>query len=102
MGSDKETSRKRIMWDGSNLHLHKGDEIEIRSGIMAREGYKHEIRAIEIANLSIGTGFRSRIAGVTMSEPITKFDPPIRGYVENIEVSTNTHFDLIENEPGTS
>ena len=102
MDSDKEKSLKRVMWDGSNLHLHKGDEIEIRRGIMGKEGYKYEIRASVIANLSIGVGFRSRIEGVMMSRSPMDFDPPIRGYVENIEVNTNTYFDLIANGPCAS
>ena len=97
MDSDKETSRKRVMWDGSNLHLHKGDEIEIRRGITMQEGYRYEIRASAICNLSIGVRMRSRIEGSTMSKPPRDFDPPICGYVENIEVDdTATHFDIVE------
>ncbi len=95
MDLDKEVSRKKVMWDGSNLHLHKGDEIEIRRGIMEKEGYKYEIRASKIANLSIGVVIHSRIEGVMMSIGPKDFDPPIRGYVENIEVSTNTYFDIV-------
>ena len=96
MDSEKEKSLKRVTWDGSNLHLHKGDEIEIRRGIIGKEGHKYEIRASVIANLTIGVGFRSRIEGSSMTDSPRDFDPPIRGYVENIEVSTNVNFDLIE------
>ena len=97
MDSEKDKSRKRVMWDGSNLHLHEGDKIEIRRGIKESVGGSFDIRASVIANSTIGVGFRSSIEGVMMSVGPKDFDPPISGYVKNIEVGpTITTFDIVD------
>lgn len=99
MDSDKEKPRKRVMWDGKSLNVTTGDEIEILRGILMREIYDFDIRASTIRNLTKGITSRSEIEGVTMSRSPKDFDSPIRGYVENIEVTNNTYFYIVEKGP---
>jgi hypothetical protein len=51
------------MWDGTDLQVFEGDEIEIIRGIKYEGGYDFDIRATVIHNKSRGTTFRSRIEG---------------------------------------
>jgi len=93
-------SRKRVMWDGQ-LNVTKGDKIEILRGIIMRDIYDSDIRATTIRNLTRDIKLRSRIEGTMMSESPIDFDPPMRGYAENIEVRSNntTYFDIVEKGP---
>ena len=99
MASDNEKLYRRIMWDGTNLDLNDGDEIEIRRGIIAKKGYNYDIRATLILNLSIVKRFRSSVEGARVPSPPRDFDPPISGYVENIEIAPRKIiFDIVEKE----
>ena len=99
MDSDDLLSYRRVLWDGTNLHLHDGDEIEIRRGIIAKKGHDYDIRASVIANLSTRIGFRSLIERATVPSPPRDFDPPICGCVENIEVAPEKiTFDIVEKD----
>jgi len=99
MASDNGKLYRRIMWDGSNLELNDGDEIEISRGIIAKKGYDYDIRASLILNLSTLIIFRSSVEGAWGSSQPRDFDPPISGYVENIEVSPRKIlFDIVEKE----
>ncbi len=99
MDSEQLKSRIRVTWDGRSLNVTVGDEIEILRGIIMRDIYPDDIRATMIKNLTSGAKFRSRIEGVMMSESPKDIDPPIRGYVQNLEVSGNTTFELVRKGP---
>lgn len=86
----------RVMWDGVDLRVSEDDEVEVLRGIKMNESYDFKVRATLVRNVTRGGKFRSRIEGVTMSQMPYDLDPPIRGYVKNLEVSGNTYFELEE------
>ncbi len=86
----------RVMWDGVNLQISEGEEVEILRGIKAREIYDYNIRATLVRNVTRGGEFTSRINGVVMSPNPSDFEPPIHGYVKNLKVSGNVYFELEE------
>jgi hypothetical protein len=81
------------MWNGTNLTISNGNEIEIRRGIRFNA---NEVRATMIRNITTGVDSRnfSVIEGTIMPQPPTDFNPPIRGHVRAIEVTNNTNFEL--------
>ena len=84
------------MWDGTDLRINSGDEIEILRGIRSNAT---EVRATVVRNITTGVQFRSRIEGVMMIEGPRDFDPPLRGYVKSIQVTQNTNFEIDEKAP---
>lgn len=83
----------RVRWDGTNLTISNGDEIEIRRGVRLNA---NEVRATMIRNITTGVDSRnfSVIEGTIMSQVPIDFNPPIRGHVRSIEVTNNTDFEL--------
>lgn len=86
----------KVAWDGTDLRINAGDEIEILRGIISNG---NELRATVVRNITTGVQFRSRIEGVMMSQGPTNLDPPIRGYVKSIQVTHNTNFELEQKAP---
>ena len=89
----------RIVWDDTDLRVSEGDEIEILRGMKMDSGYDFDIRATVVRNLTRGGKFTSRIEGVLTSYPPYDFDPPVRGYVKNLEVAGSTYFEIQEKAP---
>lgn len=80
------------IWFDGKLDLRTGDNIKILRGQK-----DSDIRASFVENLTTGVIQRSHIEGVLMTKPIEKFNPPIIGRVENIEIEGGyTRFDLEE------
>ncbi len=88
----------RVMWDGTDLRISAGDEVEILRGIPVDS---NEVRATVLRNLTTGVRFRSRIEGVTMSRGPSDLNPSIRGYVRSIEVTNNTNFEVDQTPPAS-
>lgn len=89
----------KVMWDGINLQVFQGDEIEILRGIEYDISYGYEVRATVVRNKTRGITSRSRVEGIMMTKSPHDFQPPIHGYVKNIEVRENTYFELVEKAP---
>jgi uncharacterized protein (TIGR02391 family) len=81
----------KVMWDGTDLRISVGDEIEIVRGIQSSG---MELRATLVRNITTGVDYRSRIEGATMSRGPTDLNPPIRGYVKSVQVTQNTNFEV--------
>ena len=83
----------RVIWDGTNLLISEGNEIEILRGIRFNA---NEVRATMIRNITTGVDSRnfSVIEGTVMFQRPTDFNPPVRGHVRSIEVTNNTSFEL--------
>lgn len=86
----------KVMWDGTDLRINAGDEIEILRGIRSNA---NEVRATVVRNITAGVQFRSRIEGVLMTQGPRDLDPPIRGYVKSIQVTQNTNFEVDPKAP---
>ena len=89
----------KVMWDGADLQISEGDEIEILRGIKYDGGYDFDIRATTVRNKTRGVTFRSQIEGVMMSKMPSDLEPPLEGYAKNVEIRTNTYFLLVEKAP---
>ena len=86
----------KVMWDGTDLRINTGDEIEILRGIGSNT---NELRATGIKNITTGVEFRSRIEGVLMSQGPANLDSPVRGFVKSIQVTNNTYFEIDQKAP---
>jgi len=85
----------KIEWDGTNLFVFEGDEVEILRGIVD----EYYVRASVIRNITRGREFRSHIEGTLMTRMPQDLKPPLRGYVSKVRSDVNTQFDLEEKAP---
>jgi len=89
----------KVTWIGKpELQIFGGDEIEILRGFGNRES--DQIQATRIRDKTRGTSFRSDVEGILSGTRYHNFDPPIIGYVKNIQMLGHaTIFELEEKAP---
>lgn len=82
-----------ITWAGS-LQVSKNDELKITKGIVYGNG---NISAFRLENVTTGRKEKSRNEGVLMSVMPVDFNPPLSGFVQNVEGDEGeTTFELVE------
>jgi hypothetical protein len=85
----------KVFWDGPDLEVSEGDEVEIISG-MKGEGH---VRASVLRNRTSGATFKQQAEGASVAGVSENPEPPICGYARNVLVHTGGTFFTLEEKP---
>ena len=91
--SKEKLCKRTITWAG-DLQISKDDQVKITKGIVHANG---DISAFILENVTTGRKDKSRNEGVLMSIMPVDFNPPVSGFVQNVEGNEGeTVFELVE------